>query len=311
MPPKVSVILPTYNRAATIQSAVASVLAQDYLDIELLIVDDGSKDNTLDVLAQIPDQRIRILRHETNRGAAAARNTAIRAASGKYIALVDSDDQWLPGKLTRQVAVMDAHPEVGASFTAYILEVSKWDSKPEPARIYVPVSTTNWHKHLAMGCDLFPTTMLARRECFEKVGVFDETMIRHEDWDWMLRVTRFFPFMVLPEVLAHVHQDNRPLAWKVEAADLAIIEHHASDFYSYGRFYGSQAVGKRYLEIAVYYFAEGNKKKGLTYVKKTLSTNPLQRPGMYLRVLDGLLGTGLMPGIKNILRFLWKRPPSA
>src|SRR5216683_1160872 len=93
--PRVSIILPVYNRAATVGVAVASVVAQTEQDWELIVVDDGSRDDLSGAMAAVSDRRIRVLRHERNRGAAAARNTGIKAACAPFIAFIDSDDEWL------------------------------------------------------------------------------------------------------------------------------------------------------------------------------------------------------------------------
>ena len=110
--PRVSVIIPTYNRANMVGDAVQSVLEQSYADWELIVVDDGSQDNTRDVLADYSDPRIRYI-YQENRKLPGARNTGIRAGTGEYVAFLDSDDLFTPGKLERQVAVLDRSPDVG------------------------------------------------------------------------------------------------------------------------------------------------------------------------------------------------------
>jgi len=100
--PTVSVIIPTYNRAHLLDRAIRSVLDQTYQDFELIVVDDGSSDPTAEVIATFADPRIYYLRHEKNRGAAAARNTGIEASQGDYVAFLDSDCEWLPKKLLKE-----------------------------------------------------------------------------------------------------------------------------------------------------------------------------------------------------------------
>ena len=113
-PPRVSVVIPTHNRAEWLPRAVASVLAQTWTDFELLIVDDHSTDETPALIARFADRRIRSFRHERNMGQSKALNTGIEHARGEYVAFLDDDDEWLPGKLAAQVALLDAAPpEVG------------------------------------------------------------------------------------------------------------------------------------------------------------------------------------------------------
>lgn len=109
--PRVSVVIPTYNRADIITRAVDSVLAQTVDDIEVLIIDDGSTDGTRALIEDIDDSRVRYLAHDTNRGVSAARNTGVEAGRGEYVAFLDSDDEWLPRKLERQLSALDGREE--------------------------------------------------------------------------------------------------------------------------------------------------------------------------------------------------------
>ena len=110
---KVSIIIATYNRAALLPRAIKSVLAQTFTDYELIIVDDCSSDDTWEIVGDFTDPRIRVFRHETNRGAAATRNTGIARARGEYITFLDDDDECTPNRLADQVSVLDTNPDVG------------------------------------------------------------------------------------------------------------------------------------------------------------------------------------------------------
>ncbi|MCK5177967.1 MAG: glycosyltransferase family 2 protein, partial [Candidatus Omnitrophica bacterium] len=116
----VSVIMPVYNTKTYLGTALDSVLKQSWVDFEIIIVDDGSTDNTKKLANDFNDERIRYVRHEQNKGEAASRNTGIKLAKGDYIASQDSDDEWLPGKLARQVEVFEnSPPEVGVVYTGF------------------------------------------------------------------------------------------------------------------------------------------------------------------------------------------------
>lgn len=118
--PTVSVVMPVFNVERFVGAAIASVLAQGFPDFELILVDDGGTDRSMDICGSFGDPRIRIL-HQANRGLAGARNTGIAAARGRFVALLDSDDIWLPGKLARAVAHLEADPGVGCSYTGATL----------------------------------------------------------------------------------------------------------------------------------------------------------------------------------------------
>lgn len=122
--PLVSAIIPTYNRANLIGRAIESAIAQSYSNLEIMVVDDASKDNTQEVINTIKDPRIRYIRHQTNCGGAAARNTGIDAATGEYVAFLDSDDFWLPNKLELQLSEIQNHPDSGkvVSYTQFKLD---------------------------------------------------------------------------------------------------------------------------------------------------------------------------------------------
>jgi len=186
--PAVSVIIPTYNRAGTIARAIDSVLAQDYLNFELIVVDDGSTDTTSDTLGTYGD-KIRIIRQE-NRGVSAARNRGIAAARGDLIAFLDSDDYWLDGKLARQVAFFRDHPDTLICQTEELWVRNGRRVNPGTRHrkrggdIFIPSLSL---------CIVSPSTVMMRRGLFEAVGLFDESLPACEDYDLWLRVTCRYP----------------------------------------------------------------------------------------------------------------------
>ncbi len=133
----VSIIMPSYNSSKTIEVSIDSVLAQSYSNWELLITDDSSSDNTVEIIESYKDPRIRLYRHDSNQGTGAARNNSIRIAKGEYIAFLDSDDLWLPEKLAKQISFMQTN---GYKFT--YSHYQKFDSKGERGIVYSPPSVT-------------------------------------------------------------------------------------------------------------------------------------------------------------------------
>lgn len=188
--PLVSVLIPTFNREKFIGEAIESVLEQTFQDFEIIVVDDGSTDRTAEVIKSFPADKL-IYIHQPNRGRSNARNHALSLAKGRYIAFLDSDDLYLPGKLELQVSYLEDHPEAGMVYTSaycvdehgismnhyYLANVSGWIYKQ--IAFYVPVTIT------------LPTVMV-RREVIDKVGVFDEKMERFEDTDIWRRISKCF-----------------------------------------------------------------------------------------------------------------------
>ncbi len=219
-------MLPVFNRAATIERAIASVSSQSMGEWELVIIDDASSDDLPQALARVRDGRVRLLRHERNRGAAAARNTGIKAARAPFIAFIDSDDEWLPPKLERQIAVMErAPPSLGGLCTGFRLTRTR-TGYAEDRR---PRAAGTWAASLLDGCFVSPgSTLMARRQCFETVGMLDESLSRFEDWDWLLRLVERYEFDCLPEILAVVHAGPPPQRSVIESAARALESRQAA-----------------------------------------------------------------------------------
>ena len=204
--PTVSVIIPTYNRAHLVGRAIKSVLNQTYQDFEIIVVDDGSADNTEEVVKSLKDERIRYIKHDKNRGAAAARNTGIKATRGEYIAFQDSDDEWLPEKLEKQMEVFEsAPPEVGVVYTDMQRvsengEVTYWYS-PEITSGNLVNNKTLYYQVLNLGIQ----AVVVRKSCFDKVGLFDERFPSLEDLELFIRLSRSCRFYHIKEPLVRYY----------------------------------------------------------------------------------------------------------
>jgi glycosyltransferase involved in cell wall biosynthesis len=197
----VSVIIPAYNRAVVIGAAIESVLNQRLpsteAKIEIIVVDDGSDDDLVGALRPFREQ-VRLIRHEKNLGAAAARNTGIISAKCDYLAFLDSDDVWHPNKLATQIAFMRSgdHPVSCTACNLARLERSPivW---PRYKNGFLTRADAVW------GCYLSPgTTMVCEPRIFTEIGLFDTSLQRHEDWDWLLRLTAHRDLAFLSEPLA-------------------------------------------------------------------------------------------------------------
>jgi len=271
--PTVSVIIPTYNRAPLIGRAIQSVLDQTYQDFELIVVDDGSKDDTEDIVTKINDARIIYVRHERNKGAHAARNTGIAMARGEYIAFQDSDDVWLPEKLERQIqAFKIATENVGVVYTGFWrIEGDKKTYIPSPK-----LQRLEGDIHNELLRDNFVGTPVAviKRECFAKAGVFDEGLPCLEDWELFIRISKYYPFKCINEPLLISYFTSESVNSCLEAsisARLYILEKH----------YDELKKDKR--DLAHHYFSIGNLlclygdfSRGKALLRKTVRNDPLR-----------------------------------
>ena len=198
--PEVSVIIPTFNRAAWVVSAVESVLNQTFRDVELIIVDDGSTDETPEALERF-GSKITIVA-QPNRGVSAARNAGIGFASGKYICFLDSDDIWKPRKLEIQLAVMNRNPEYKISYTDEIwIRNGRWANPKKRHRKY-----SGWiFPHLLPLCLISPSSVMIERSVLDDVGLFDESLPAGEDYDLWLRIGSRYPILFISEKLIVKH----------------------------------------------------------------------------------------------------------
>ena len=186
-PPRISVVIPTRNRAELLPRAVGSVLAQTWTDFELLIVDDHSTDETPAVTARFADGRIRSFRHERNSGQSKALNTGIEHARGEYVAFLDDDDEWLPGKLAAQVALLDAAPPAVGLVYCWREELDETTGRRIGTTRFTMRGDIFEHA-LALHLPVSPSSWLVRRSTARSVGGFDEALRRAKDVDFMSRI---------------------------------------------------------------------------------------------------------------------------
>lgn len=204
--PTVSVIIPVYNRETFIAEAIQSVLSQTFTDLELIIIDDGSTDNTAQIVQAVDDPRLRYIPQE-NRGVSAARNHGISLAQGDYIAFLDSDDSYLPTKLERQIALFQADSTLGMVYTEALI-VNQLTGATNTLD-YTP-SGHIYREILFRDSPLRLSTVMVSREAIQQVGGFDESMRIAEDTDFIIRVTKAYPVGVVTDPLTHytVHDSN-------------------------------------------------------------------------------------------------------
>jgi glycosyltransferase involved in cell wall biosynthesis len=209
-PPEVTVLIPTRNRSALVRTALAAALRQEDVELEVVVVDDGSSDETPSVLAEVVDPRVRVLRHDERRGVAQARNTGIAHARGEWVAFLDDDDLWAPRKLRKQ---LDEAVSEGAEFVyagAVLLDEHRRAIETFPAPHPADVAR-NLLQSYAIPAGA--SNVVAKTEVIRRLGGFDEALFHLDDWDLWLRLALAGPAAASREVLVGylLHPRNRVL----------------------------------------------------------------------------------------------------
>jgi len=268
--PAVSVIIPTYNRAEFLRLAITSVLNQTFQDFEIVVVDDASEDHTHEVVHNFCDKRIKYIRHEVNKRVAATRNTGVLNSSGDYIAFVDDDDEWLPTKHQMQVAFLEGSPSTfGAVYTGFV----------QIDRCTGQVLRQMLHKNRGdirndlLKSNFIGSTVLLRRECFCRVGLFDESIEFGEEYDLLLRVSKEFHFECVPECLYKYWFHGRQLSTNAGARIRGLevqIRKHGESFLAHRKNFSNL-----YLSLGVLYCYTGNIAKARESCSKAIKIYPL------------------------------------
>ena len=267
--PSISAIIPVWNRARVIGAAVNSVLAQEIpadWSLEIILVDDGSTDDLEGALRPYGN-RISCIRHQRNAGAAAARNTGITATTGDYLAFLDSDDVWMPNKLARQIAFMQENGYTASCTACYL-------ARPGGPTVIWPQYKTRLLglADVVWGCFLSPgTTMVCRPSVFKDVGIFDSTLKRHEDWDWLLRFSSQHQLAYLAEPLAWREPSPHANKHQVFTALNQIRATHRSTLPPRDRRHFEAALA---LEAAAAHFRQGHRLPALGMLLRSLWLAP-------------------------------------
>jgi GT2 family glycosyltransferase len=234
---KVSVVIPSYNRAHRLPSTVASVVRQQLADVEIVLVDDGSTDNTREVVARY-GPLVKYI-HQPNAGVGAARNTGLRHATGEFVAFLDSDDRWHDFKMDVQLALLHAHPEVGLVFSDFVIEKSDGSTAPNGASLWSgrdidfpemtrfdlrrstgatpaiwPSDTIEcWvgpmYRQLLNELPILTSSVVVRRSALDSTTWFKEHVVLFEDWEFFARVARRHAvgYVTAPTTVNVGHQD--------------------------------------------------------------------------------------------------------
>ncbi len=267
--PEISVIIPTYNRSRLVERAVTSVINQTYKDLEIIVVDDCSTDNTEEVIRGIDDERVTFIKLESNKGAPAARNEGIKASKAQYISLLDSDDEYLPNKLELQFNKFEELPnEIGIVYCGYFI---LYDSDKPYGKVlprYRGSLSDILLKHNCLGSP----TPLIRKECFNVCGMFDESLPSCQDWDMWIRISHKYKFDFINEPLANVYthgdQISTNIINKINAREIL--------YKKYKNLVLNNPETANYLlqKLGFLYFLNGQSDKCRKYYLESIKVNP-------------------------------------
>lgn len=273
--PLVSIIIPNYNHAQYVGDAIWSVLTQEYRNFEIIVVDDGSTDNSRDVITQFGDKVQYI--HQKNAGLSAARNTGIKASKGVLIGVLDADDMYESIFLSTLVAALQENPDADGVYCGYQFVDHKNNLLPQiEAR---PVDHDKLNDALLDGNFFVPESIFLRRYVYDNVGLFDETLRACEDWDVWLRVTKKYKIVHSPNILTRHRilpgsmstDPQRMLTYR-----LAVLKKHVGDEpVGNGSSVAHRAYGRAYLGSCVEYLQYGNTDRAYECFQKLANIYPV------------------------------------
>lgn len=306
--PLVSIIIPDYNQAHFIRDAINSALRQTYRNFEIIVIDDGSTDDSPTAIAEFGN-RIRTIR-QPNQGLSAARNTGIAASVGRYIALLDSDDAWLPDYLGIMVATLQANPQAGAAYSGWRYMDAQGRDLPQSSVRVVPPD--EFRATLAFGNFLVPSGVIVRRECFAVHGGFDTDLRAVEDRDMWLRISRTYAVVGVPQVLVRyrTHGENmtKDLVRMETARRAVVAKHFGAEDEPLASWQPLQrrAYGGLYLRTALDHLQAGELQSGHRYLVRAFVILPalLQQLDTYyeLACVDQARGVRGLSGSVNMER---------
>jgi glycosyltransferase involved in cell wall biosynthesis len=312
--PKVSVVIPTYNYGRFLGEAIQSVLDQTFQDFEIFVVDDGSTDNTKEIVDSFKDHRIKYI-YQENRGVSAARNTGIQTSIGEYITFLDSDDVWLPQNLDLKVKLLDSRPDVALVCSdMYIFDERTgvtcrlWHDKPFLYKLNPRKAAKQALREMlsSTGCFIRPPVTVVRRLVFTEVGYFDESLRTGEDWDLFVRVVLRFRIETIDIPLYRRRKHSAALTANPDEDYLGNIAVINKALHSYLLSNQDRKVLKRTLAHTHFYYGRemivsGRIAMGREKLLVSIRVNPwCIRPYIYLA--GSFLGSGVILTLKS-----WKK----
>ena len=289
--PLVSVVIPTYNRGRCIERAIESVVAQTHTDLEVIVVDDRSADDTVEVVEAYArkDSRVRLLKHDKRNGAQAARNTGINAARGDWIAFLDSDDEWLQDSLASRLRVAhEGNPKVVHS-ECYVIR----DGSTQPLRYGLSALEGFAYRRLLKQPGTLFSSLLIARECFERIGRLDENIVSYQEWDLSIRLARYyrFGFIAEPTFIYDCRQGDT-ISRDVSRGARGYEQVFTKYFWPILHQCGPKTLAAHYQKTAYWYAQANDERNARRCSRNAFFCWPLQ-PRMILHRLERLLHPGV------------------
>lgn len=294
---KVSVIIPAYNAGKYINQTVNSVLRQSYPDVECIVVNDGSTDDTHQQLITYGDEIVYI--RQENRGRAVTRNRGIASATGEYIALLDADDYWKADKLSRQIALIETDDTIGAvgCGAELVNEQGNFVRELKSAFTLLPTGNKGFEFLITQGCGIPAplTTLVVRRECLDAIGCFDESINTMEEWDLLLRMISNWSIGCVPESLAFyrgygMHIPSKVAPRQRQEKYIQVVEQAFTrrvDMMAYADLRG-KALGLAYLRGGFIDYAVNDYEEGARRLQKAYGQDPQLFQGQTAQFFDFL-----------------------
>ena len=302
----VSVIIPTYNRAHLVGRAIKSVLNQTFQDFEIIVVDDGSTDSTKEVVTSFNDTRIRYIKHQMNKGGNAARNTGLKNSKGEYIAFLDSDDEWLPEKLERQLEVFEKSEDerLGAVYCGIILFSENMNKEIKKV---LPEKRGCIFENLLIGLTTVVPTAgscgLIKKEVFNKCGFFDECEELkkggHQEYEMWIRIAKKYNFDFAKKCLLKYHiRSGNSVSTTVALQDAVRANEYIVDKFIEDYKKVPKILSNRLRYIGGHYCLGGDVKRGGKLFLRSIRYNFLNIKS-YICWLISLFGAGVYNKINN------------
>jgi len=268
--PKVSVIIPTYNRPKLLLRAINSVVTQTYTNLEIIVIDNASTDNIEEIVKNFNDNRIKYLRHDENRGGSAARNAGIKNATGEYISFLDDDDEILPEKIQRQIyKFKTSSAEVGIIYCG-----ASYFCDGKEVKKHIPRHRGNLFREILKKCIMASPTPLIKKSILLKTNLYDVSLPSCQDWDLWIQISQLCEIDFIDDILAiyHIHgnQISTNIDNKIQALQLLIQKYmqHLND--------NKNILAFHYRHLSYLFCLNGNISDSFKYAKKTLQLDPLK-----------------------------------